>query len=133
MGIRQTQMMGLHDRAVDMLEMGLVHCCVEEVTRTYPDGRIERERREITEPATRTEESGDVVTGMFGEPYPLHRHRLPDGRVLVEAVQHETWSSGPVIHLALRRSDGTWEPGSLWPAEELEGTPEHEAAAQQAR
>lgn len=128
MGIRETQVMGLHERARELLEQGEVHSHWEDITRTYPDGRVERERREVRVPAVRTSDSGESFSGMFGERYPLSSHRMPDGTELTEAIQHEAWSSGPMIYLALRRPDGTWEPESLWPEDEMEGTEAFERA-----
>lgn len=128
MGIRETQMMGLHERALALLDQGHVHSHWEDITRTYPDGRVEHERREVCRPAVRSADSGEFVTGMFGERYPLRRHELPDGRVLTEAIQHEVWSSGPVIYLGLKGPDGGWQDGGTWPEEELEGTEAYERA-----
>lgn len=121
MGIRETQVMGLHERARALIELGEVHSHWEDVVRTYPDGRTESERRVVRVPAVRTQASERTFPGMFGEQYPLMDHHLPDGSTLEEAVQQEIWSSGPVIYLALRRPDGSWEPSSLWLESELEG------------
>lgn len=119
MGIRETQVMGLHARALEMIELGEVHSHHEHVRRTYPDGRIEELEREVMVPAVSSAESGGSFTGMFGEEYPLMAHRLPDGRVLTEAVQAERWSSGPVIYLALAEGGELIE-ASLWPEHEME-------------
>lgn len=52
----------------------------------------------------------------FGK-YPLYRHNLKDGRTADEFVQAEPWSSGPMIFLALRLSDGT---SIEWPDAEID-------------
>ena len=39
--------------------------------------------------------------------YPLHRHQLKDGRTADEFLQASPWSSGPLLFLGLRVSDGT--------------------------
>ncbi|MFW9873072.1 MAG: hypothetical protein ACFFG0_08235 [Candidatus Thorarchaeota archaeon] len=45
--------------------------------------------------------------GMFENTYPLFRHQLKDGRYADEFYQCAPWSSGPVIFLGLKVSDGT--------------------------
>ena len=121
MGIRETQVMGLHEGARALIELGEVHAYREHIRRAYPDGRIEEIERDVSQPRVQTCDSGQSITGMFGESYPLMAYRLPDGRVLTEAVQHETWSSGPVFYLALCDGKGALEPESLWPEAQMEG------------
>jgi hypothetical protein len=45
------------------------------------------------------------VTGMFSEEK-LFEYQLKDGKVAKECVQSSRWSSGPMIWLELRVSDG---------------------------
>ena len=52
----------------------------------------------------------------LGEDLPLHEYELKDGRTAKEIVQHEVWSSGPMIWLSLEISDGTmieWDPKNI--------------------
>jgi hypothetical protein len=54
--------------------------------------------------------------GMFDD-LPLHEYELKDGRTAKEVVQHEVWSSGPMIWLALELSDGT---SILWDEKDID-------------
>lgn len=45
------------------------------------------------------------IYGMFDE-MPLFEYTLADGNTATEFVQHEVWSSGPMVWLGLRTSDG---------------------------
>lgn len=44
--------------------------------------------------------------GMFATQFPLHQHRLKDGRLADEFHQCSPWSFGPVHFIGLRVSDG---------------------------
>lgn len=68
------------------------------------------------------EPSMNFYQGMFDDEYPLHRYVFSDGRVLVEAVQAEPWSSGPCFFLALKDKNDEWVKESLWRNEEIERT-----------
>lgn len=46
----------------------------------------------------------------------LYRHTLSDGRTADEYVQHEVWSSGPMIWLGLQCGDVKFE----WEEEDME-------------
>ena len=61
-----------------------------------------------------SEDIGDY--GMFGE-LQYQRYHLEDGRTAEEFGQHCVWSSGPMIWLGLRVSDGT---ELLWDEEDME-------------
>jgi hypothetical protein len=45
--------------------------------------------------------NGRFVCGMFGEELSLTTFRLKNGRVAMEVIQEEPWSSGPVIFTCL--------------------------------
>ncbi len=52
--------------------------------------------------------------------HPFSKYSLPDGRVLVEDVQSEPWSSGPCYFLALKdHKTGDWVEETLWSEEEM--------------
>lgn len=70
--------------------------------------------RELASAAV-SEDTYSHTYGMFDEELPLTRYVLEDGRALEEYVEHEIWSSGPMLYTALRdtttgESFG-WEPG----------------------
>lgn len=46
-------------------------------------------------------ETYDEFEGMFGQKYPLHKYHLSDGSVMLEKVQTDPWSSGPMFFLML--------------------------------
>lgn len=53
--------------------------------------------------------------GMYDD-LPLYQYELKDGGTATEFVQKEEWSSGPMIWVALRLSDGTtieWDPAHM--------------------
>jgi hypothetical protein len=52
-------------------------------------------------------EKYDVATGMFDEEVcDLNIYTTPTGELVEEYVQCDPWSSGPVIFLSLRTTDG---------------------------
>jgi hypothetical protein len=64
-------------------------------------------------------DTDEKITGMFGEEIQsIREHTTRDGRILIDYVQAEPWSSGPCIFLALKWKD-TDEPikESLWDEE----------------
>jgi hypothetical protein len=142
MGIRMTQVYGLNEAAESLLAGGgdnLVDY-VDEVTRRYADGRVLSFTLEGRDSLVHSAPSGENYYGMFdGEEYPLLRHVLPDGRVLVEREYASPWASGPCIFLALveegapewRPADepayssfglapGAWVRETLWTDAEIE-------------
>jgi hypothetical protein len=121
MGIRTTQLIGLNERARDLVrgEPALDHELVGE--RIYPDGRRESFHERVIGSTVRSEPSGESFEGMFGERHELSRYELPDGRVLCEYVQAEPWSSGPCIFLALRdQRSGEPLAETLWSDQEID-------------
>lgn len=54
----------------------------------------------------KTEKCGEYI-GMFDDEYLLLRYFLIDGRTADEFEQCAPWSSGPMIFLGLKVSDGT--------------------------
>lgn len=48
-----------------------------------------------------TIKDGRFICGMFNEELPLTTFRLKDGRIAMEVVQADPWSSGPVIFTCL--------------------------------
>lgn len=95
---------------------------VEEVgVRSYPDGRVEKFRREVELPVIEGVPSGQIFTGMVGEEYDLLRYKLPNGEIWVQYVQSEPWASGPCIFLALKNEkSGEVIKESLWTEAEIE-------------
>lgn len=121
MGIRTDQVMGLNERARKLVKGEAVFVCTEIVTRKYPDGRIVvLDPRDVYESSVKKEKSGRTYEGMFDNTYPLYKYTLPDGQVYYEGVQSESWSSGPVIHLALQYENGEWVRESLWTETEID-------------
>ena len=114
MGIRMTQVYGLNTAAESLLAGDGEHFVAysEEVTRRYEDGTVETFARDGQRSTVLSDPSGEHYYGMFdGEEYPLLRHRLPDGRVLVEREYASPWASGPCIFLALVEEGGEeWDP-----------------------
>lgn len=119
--MRCTQLMGLSDRAHQLVEGEQVLAYTEQVMRVYPDGRTEPEPdRPVFVSTVKQEPSGETYSGMLDEEeYRLNKYIFPDGRVYFERVQAEPWSSGPVIFLALQDEEGNWIPESLWPEEAI--------------
>jgi hypothetical protein len=100
MGIREDQIWGLTEEAIDYL-------CENEI----PEDVCPCCRR----PFPRNLEQIDHYSGM-GTDYPLYRHRLLNGEAADEFVQTVEWSSGPCIFLGLCTSDGV---EFLWTEEEI--------------
>ena len=60
--------------------------------------------------------------GMFDEEIELSGYSFKSRNEIIpayEAVQSETWSSGPVIFTALEDKDGNWIDETLWSEEEM--------------
>lgn len=118
--MRCDQVMGLNERADEIVEGGQILLYTEEVTRKYPCGKIETG---ITRPVSisdvKREPSGEHFCGMMDQEYPLFKYTFKDGHVLFERVQCEPWSSGPVVFLALQDESGKWIEESLWTDEEI--------------
>lgn len=119
MGIRHTQVIGLNERGRAIVAGEEVLLYRLEGRRIFPDGDVEEFAEEVRGSDVAVDHCGSFE-GMFGEPYPLYRHTLPDGREFTEDVQETVWSSGPCIFLALRDEEGDWIERSLWSPEELE-------------
>jgi len=113
-----TQVIGLTEEAHALVEGQEVLAYTEEGVKVLPDGSHEPFTRPVYKSDVSREEYGQFE-GMFGEPYPLHRYTLPDGRILEEVIQAAPWSSGPCIFLALQEN-GQWLPETLWSDEEIE-------------
>lgn len=121
MGSRSDSFMGLTDKAEEIITDMVMVKVKEEVT--YPDGKTETNEFERAQSRVKTEEY-DEHSGMFGDPYPLHKYTMPDGTMYRDFVQDEPWSSGPVFFYALEKydeKDETWKivKESLWSDEEI--------------
>lgn len=102
MGIREDQFMGFTDEARAFLE----------------EYEVPQETCEFClRPFPRKLEEIDHYFGMFDTKYPLFRHVLKDGRTADGFLQAAPWSSGPVLFLGLRVSDGT---EFLWTEKEMD-------------
>ena len=113
------QYIGLNERAKKLIE-GEPVPVLEEIRRTYPDGRQTNETRQVFESTVKSRvyytREGAWNPGFLE----LFAYTFPDGRVLREEVQTEPWSSGPCYLLALKDEQGNWVPESLWTEEEIE-------------
>jgi len=118
MGSRSTQVIGLSEKAREIVAGEEVEQYRIEGKRFFPDGRVEEYNEIVRGSNVETAESG-YFEGMFGEHYPLYKHTFPDGRVYQEDVQAEPWSAGPCIFLALKDGE-EWVEESLWPEQEIE-------------
>lgn len=140
MGIRTTQIYGLNQAAQSLLEGegDFLVAYEEDVVRRYTDGRVESWRRTGEASAVHSEPYAHFY-GMFDDEYPLMRHVLPNGRVLLEQEYASPWASGPCIFLALveegapewrpadeeayadyGRRPAAWVRETLWPDREIE-------------
>ncbi len=118
MGIRMTQFMGLTDRARKLVKGEPVLAFTDYIVRVYPDGRVMQLPPHTTHVSSvKSEPSGEIVHGMNDDEFPLTKYAFPDGRIYYEREQHEEWSSGPVIFLALQDERGNWIEESLWAEE----------------
>jgi len=121
MGMRTTQIRGLHPRAKALVKGKLVLAYTEQVVRIYPDDRREEMPDQPVMASTiQKEKSGETFIGMFDEDYPLHKYTFPDGTVYYEEVQATPWSSGPCYFLALQDEDREWVPESKWTNDEIQ-------------
>jgi len=117
---RSDQIIGLCERAKKLLEAKEELFYTETITRIYPDGSQETiGPRPVNGSPVKCELSGEKFYGMFDIEYDLHRYILPDGRIYVEFVQEEPWSSGPCFFLALKGPNGETVEESLWREEEI--------------
>lgn len=114
--MRDDTFMGLNDWASNHVNSSTVEY-TDYVRRVYKDGSEETLTLKGKKCLVEREGSGDTVEGFNS--YPLVKYSFPDGRVLFEYVQDSPWSSGPVIFLALKDSDGKSIPESLWTDEEI--------------
>jgi len=119
--VREDQYIGLNERAETFLNNGkkvLVYS--EERTRTYPDGRVEQDTKEV-KAGYETTRSGESVRGMFDD-YQVNEYTVFEtGRKYVEFVQAKPWSSGPMFFLALKdAATGEVVKESLWADDEIE-------------
>jgi hypothetical protein len=96
MGIREDQPQGLPAEA----ETFLIANCI--LVSTMPCPHCGKPTQQIR----KTEECGEYL-GMFSNEYSLLRYFLIDGRTADEFEQAAPWSSGPMIFLGLKVSDGT--------------------------
>lgn len=111
MGIRCTQIIGLNERAEQLIEGEEILLYDLTEKRRYPDGREEALPPRPVFGSSVSKEVCGVFYGMFEEEYPLHRYTLPSGEIYEERVQAEPWSSGPCIFLALICAGGeVWQP-----------------------
>ena len=132
MGIRELQWVGLHERVRALVAGEQVLAYTERVVRVYPDGREEPQADRLVMASTvRCDQSGEVYADPFAGDLDgdeegsksgvhLNRYTFPDGRVLVEKVQADPWSSGPVVFTALQDESGKWIPESLWSEQEIQ-------------
>lgn len=119
--MRTDQYIGLNERAQELVRGTPVFLFSEEVTRVYPDGRREiLPPREVQGSSVKVEDNGVIEGAWTDVVSTLHKHTLPDGRVLREEVQANPWSSGPCYFVALKDEAGNWVPESLWTDEEIE-------------
>jgi len=97
MGIREDQLQGLPASAEGFLNE---NCLMVDGTVMCPHcGKAICQVR-------KSERCGSFF-GMFENEYALHKYFLKDGRTAEEYEQAAPWSSGPVIFLGLKVSDGT--------------------------
>jgi len=115
--MRCSQIMGLSDGARKFLKKGEKLLWTDHIRRVFPDGS---EEEEVYEHCAVEIRPGEGSYGMFHE-FEFDEFVFPDGTVYEEYVQHEVWSSGPMIWLAIRHKD-TKEPvkETLWPCDDLE-------------
>lgn len=120
--MRCMQWVGLNERAKALVAGEPVLAYTERVVRVYPDGHEEAlPDRPVMVSSVRVEPSDKTHTDPFsGDDGTLDRYTLPNGRVLLERVQAEPWSSGPVVFTALQDESGAWVPESLWTDAEIE-------------
>lgn len=116
--MRTTQIFGLTEEALKLLNDYESIKINERGVRTYPDGRTEHFEREVTKDPRKIEKCGSFC-GMFDEECPLHRYTMPNGKVYEEYVQADPWSSGPCFFLALRDENGPIEE-TLWSDEDID-------------
>ena len=74
----------------------------------------------VLEDCVLREESEFYFTGMFDQEYPLLKYTFRGGKVLQEFLQTASWSSGPVLFLALKDEYGEVVEDSLWTGEEIQ-------------
>lgn len=55
-----------------------------------------------------------VQAGALGGEHPLYKYVTHDGIEIIEDIQLEPWSSGPMTFVALRGLDGKWVIPALW-------------------
>jgi hypothetical protein len=87
----------------------------------FQDGRRKRFSRWAKVPAARISVIGKIAGAYKDYVADLHRYSMPDGKVYVEYVQADPWSSGPVYHIALKDAR-TGKPlaKSLWTQDEID-------------
>jgi len=122
MGIRMDQYIGLNHRAEDLVAGKRILLYTKHETQIYPDGKTEvLDSKDIYGSDIKREESEEFYEGMFGDKYLLNKYTFPDGRVYIEFVQAEPWSSGPMFFLALKDAEtGEEIVESLWTEEEID-------------
>jgi len=87
--------------------------------RLLPGGKAVPFDRSISVPVAKIEVIGKIAGAWNDHVANLHRYTLPDGRVYVEYIQADPWSSGPCYFIALKNQKGNVVSQSLWTEEEL--------------
>lgn len=86
----------------------------------FQDGRRKRFSRWAKVPTARIKVIGTLKGAWKPKVADLHRYTMPDGKVYVEFLQADPWSSGPVYHIALKDArTGKPVAESLWTDEEI--------------
>jgi len=101
MGIRCTQIIGLHDRARDWLEEN----CIQHVRKEEcPNcGHTTKETKSLV----RRIYDNSGWLGMFDDGPTLWEYAGKNHEVIREVEQCSPWASGPCIFLCLEKDDGT--------------------------
>lgn len=101
---RSTQFVGLSDSAEKWIQKYCIHNTVSTTTITADEsGKVMSKSVNITRtPCTKLIKGGKVL-GMFGEVvHELKSYTTKTGYEVIEFIQADPWSSGPVIFLALK-------------------------------